>query len=304
MDPISLQKAPTQTLLGTFFFWKNFLLAIALGASVASTDFDTSTDLFFARVYPPGTHIPSLATSLTRWDALYFMHASLVGKVYEQEWAFGYGLSTSVALLRRGLEWTGVDVDGIAFEPLAAIFIAHASHLVAVLALYQLTLLLFGNRKLALLSGMLHVISPAGLFLSAPYAESPFAALSFVGNWLFALGLNRAKSQAERTLYIVAAGISFGLSTTFRSNGLFSGLLFAVEAVKGTKAVVLQPTLRNIFALTGSLLGGSFIALGTLVPQAVAWLRYCNVEDKGVVLPPWCSYTVPSIYTYVQRVYW
>ena len=157
---------PILSLTTTFAAWKSLLLAIALGASVGP-DYDTSTSLFFDIVNIKPT---SLATRLTRWDALYFMHDATKGKIYEQEWAFGIGMPAAV---RSICEILGLQT----WESLVAIGISHVSHLIAVLALYQLTITLCNDRKLAYLAAVVHILSPAGLFISAPYAESPFACL-------------------------------------------------------------------------------------------------------------------------------
>ncbi|UKZ79263.1 hypothetical protein TrVFT333_007013 [Trichoderma virens FT-333] len=232
MKPIPYHESrPLHSLIAVFAAWKGFLLAVALGTTV-SHDYDTSTSLFFQSLYGSSTNASALATRLTRWDALYFMKAARDGYVYEQQWAFGAALPLSV----RGILWLLkpltqlVSDDDAALEPMAAIAFTTFAHLLAVLALHRLTLVLFGNKSLAYVAAVLHILSPAGLFLSAPYGESPFACLSFVGNLLFATGLRPGAGLFKRTLAFLGAGISFGLSTAFRSNGLISGLLFAVEA--------------------------------------------------------------------------
>ncbi|KAM3559922.1 hypothetical protein ARSEF4850_003916, partial [Beauveria asiatica] len=57
--------------------------------------------------------------------------------------------------------------------------------------------------------------------------------------------------------------------------------------------------------------GGVLVAMGSAIPQYVAYTIYCGgggggggEERAAVVRPPWCDRTVPSIYSYVQDVYW
>ncbi|KAG6040270.1 hypothetical protein E4U41_001107 [Claviceps citrina] len=296
---------PVRSLTALFVTWKGFLLAVALGAALGPA-YDTSTGLFFERMCGRNASIPVAAAQLTRWDALYSMHASIKGRVYEQEWAFGLGLPTlvgAIAAMARAL-WP-VAPSTYALEPVVAISVSHLAHFIAVLCLHRLTMLLSGNPRLAFLSAALHVLSPAGLFLSAPYNESPFACLSFLGNLLFAAGLKSAETQRgarRRHVAMIAAALSFGLATTFRSNGLTSGLLFAVEAVDSLRRLVRSRRAGDLVSVAVALLGGLCVAAGSVVPQALAWTRYC-AQDGGVSRP-WCDKMVPSIYTFVQEQYW
>ncbi|KAF4976309.1 hypothetical protein FZEAL_6994 [Fusarium zealandicum] len=285
---------PLVSLTAAFAAWKTLLLSVALGASVGPA-YDTSTSLFFDII---GVNASQLAARLTRWDALYFMHDARVGKVYEQEWAFGIGLPAAVRGVVAALAAVGVGLS----EALVAVGMSHVSHLVAVLALYQLTIVLCNDRRLAFLAAVVHILSPAGLFLSAPYAESTFSSLCFVGNLLFAVGLKNRPDSLRRNAAIVAAGLSYGLATTFRSNGLFGGVLFAVEAVKGLMALMDGLSISKVLRLVAPGVGGLLVAVGFVAPQVIPYIRYCGGEDGD--LRPWCTRLIPSIYTFVQEEYW
>ncbi|EFZ02420.1 mannosyltransferase (PIG-V, glycosyl transferase family 76) [Metarhizium robertsii] len=289
---------PIRSLTALFIAWKGFLLAVSLGAAVAP-DYDTSTSLFFDRMYGHNITIPTIAARLTRWDALYFMHSAIRGYTYEQEWAFGLGLPTIVGAISRSL--SSLAPANYALEPLVAIALAHASHFVAMLALHRLTMILSGNSKLAFVSSALHILSPAGLFLSAPYNESPFAGLSFMGNLLFAVSLKSKADRVKRNMTMLASGILFGVATAFRSNGLASGLLFAVQATDALLLFARAPSLCTLLSMIAPVLGGLCVAAGSVVPQTVAWMRYCGSDGVG---RPWCEKMIPSIYTFVQDHYW
>ncbi|KAF5617658.1 GPI mannosyltransferase 2 [Fusarium sp. NRRL 25303] len=296
MGLLNHETNPISSLTAAFSAWKGLLLAIALGASVGP-DYDTSTSLFFNIVHGPTTPVPALATRLTRWDALYFMHDAVKGKVYEQEWAFGIGLPAVV----RGINVLFGLEEG--WDAIIAIAISHVSHLIAVLALYQLTIVLCNDRKLAYLAAAVHILSPGGLFLSAPYAESTFACLSFVGNLLFALGLKSSPDSMKRNISVIGAGLLYGVSCVFRSNGLFGGVLFAVEAIKGLLALLGGFSFSKVLRLVAPIIGGLFVAVGFVAPQILAWMRYCSVQDNEEQRP-WCTRPLPSIYTFVQEEYW
>ncbi|KAL8760646.1 MAG: hypothetical protein Q9184_003183 [Pyrenodesmia sp. 2 TL-2023] len=70
-------------------------------------------------------------------------------------------------------------------------------------------------RRVAFVSACLHIISPAGLFLSAPNAESSFAFLNFSGYYLYALGLQAHQDGRAnlRDAMVVLSGLFFGVST-------------------------------------------------------------------------------------------
>lgn len=222
------------------------------------------------------------------------MHDAVKGKVYEQEWAFGIGMPAAVRSICGLLNLQR-------WEALVAIAISHVSHLVAVLALYQLTIVLCNDRKLAYLASVVHVLSPAGLFISAPYAESPFACMSFVGNLLYAISLKSSPDSLKRNLAVVGAGLSYGISCTLRSNGLFGGVLFAVETVKCLLALRNGFSISKILRLVAPLIGGILVAVGFVAPQVLAWMRYCNGNEEQRA---WCGHRIPSIYTFVQAEYW
>ncbi|KAF5024808.1 hypothetical protein F66182_3124 [Fusarium sp. NRRL 66182] len=264
MSFLNHESHPILSLTAAFTAWKTLLLGIALGASVGP-DYDTSTSLFFDALYGAATPVPALATRLTRWDAIYFMHDAAHGKVYEQEWAFGIGLPAAARCI-GGLWGLGV------WEPLVAIAISHASHFIAVLSLYQLTLVLYKDKKLAFLASVLHILSPAGLFLSAPYAESPFSCLSFVANLLFAVSLTRSPGSLHRNVAVVTAGFLYGVSCTLRSNGLFGGVLFAVEVVRCLMALLDGFSFPKALRLIAPVLGGLLVAAGFIAPQVLAWI--------------------------------
>ncbi|KJZ74585.1 GPI mannosyltransferase 2 [Hirsutella minnesotensis 3608] len=303
MEEVSPLSRPKGSLIALFAAWKGFLLAVALGAGALGRDYDTSTSLFFDRVYGSQTRVPAPAAALTKWDALYFMHFARAGYVYEQEWAF----SAAMPLLARGITslflFTSSGHD-VAWEPVFAIAIAHISHLVAVLALHRLTMIMCGDARLAFVASALHIVSPAGVFLSAPYSESPFAALSYTGTVLFALGIKHKRNWFKRAAGVIGAGVLLGLATAFRSNGLSNGLLFAAGALSCLLLFARGPGMSRLLALVAPVVGGLCVAAGSVIPQALAWKRYCRDLPAGLEPRPWCNSMMPGIYTFVQSEYW
>ncbi|KAG7286206.1 ER membrane glycoprotein subunit of the GPI transamidase complex-like protein [Staphylotrichum longicolle] len=303
---------PHRTILASFFAWKLFLLAIALGSTLVGDAYDTSAGLVVQG--SSGLGLPgkddrlvgggggtgggtggglglgrALVSRLSSWDAIYFVSVARRGYRFEQEWAFGAGLPVVVR---------GVLNGGAVSEAVTGIAVANTAHLLSALVLYRLGRVVWRDQTLSLVAALLHVVSPAGLFLSAPYAESSFALLSFSGYLLFALGCRAEHRPTRRDLYTIFSGILFGLATAFRSNGILNGVPFAWEVLRNLPRLSQRPTdtLRRLSALG---VGGVCVAAGSLGPQAAAYLRFCS-GTSGAEPRPWCQGYVPSIYTFVQ----
>ena len=186
------------------------------------------------------------------------------------------------------------------------------SHLCSVLILHELTLIVYRRSsahqlsKLSFLAACLHIISPAGMFLSAPYAESSFSLLNLAGFYLYAKAKSCARAQNSKgDALIVFSGILFGVGTTFRGNGLFSGLILIYDAVSSMIMIVhsadTQANVRNLFV---ACLSGILMACIAILPQCLAYKEYCTNFSAETPVRPWCSNWVPSIYAWVQKEYW
>jgi phosphatidylinositol glycan class V len=200
------------------------------------------------------------------------------------------------------------------------IIISHIAHLVAVGLLFGICYAVLPTsrskaRRIAFTAAILHIVSPAGLFLSAPYGESLYAALTFAGVWSHATASSAlgtsfgpfktadASFSLRSAFFTILSSICFGLGSLIRGNGLLNGLVFVFDIVPYIYSLPSTLRRRDIHALltaastgfAGALLGLIY-ASGQLEP----YLRHCtNGNDR-----PWCSALPPSIYTFVQRHYW
>ncbi|KAL1880585.1 hypothetical protein VTK73DRAFT_5390 [Phialemonium thermophilum] len=295
-----------QPLLGLsliFFTWKAILFSVAFASSFGVA-YDTSGSLALTEdgaIDFGSLQLPTLIARLTSWDAIYFTKIARCGYVFEQEWAFGSGLPIAAASVVKALSALGVR-HGPYLYSLAAILVATVSHWLSVLVLYRLARIFSGEGAIPLIAAGLHIFSPAGLFLSAPYAESTFALLSFLGYLLLAESFQHAWRPALRDGLVLSAGLVFGLSTFFRSNGILNGIPFAWLFLRDVISSPQQPIVR-LRRLTVLGIGGGCVAAGSLVPQFVAYHHYCHPVE-GTALRPWCGGYLPSIYGFVQRHYW
>jgi len=189
-------------------------------------------------------------------------------------------------------------------QALSGMLVSHVSHLLSVFLLYALTLDITPEksvqRKVAFVAACLYIFSPAGLFLSAPYAESLFSTLNLLGMLLHSRIPQQQRLHeygVSSFLSLLGAGACFGLASTVRSNGVFSGLIFLYQAF-----ILFQSRLNFRTVMTVIVIGvsGGLILLGFLGPQYLAYGEFCTGEDAR----PWCSRTFPSVYTWVQSHYW
>ncbi|KAK0124284.1 ER membrane glycoprotein subunit of the GPI transamidase complex-like protein [Cadophora gregata] len=301
------QDHPIRDLIALLVVWKALLLLLSICSP--GVGYDTSTSLFYTEHdHDHGEQLPLalryIVGKLTRWDGIYFVKISRRGYLFEQEWAFGWGFTRVIALCSHVLRNFGVP-DYVGLEGLVAICIAHLSHFLSVIAVFSLTRALFSNYSVtfAFKAALFHIISPAGLFLSSPYAESSCALLSFIGCLLFTNSIvHHGPNSASHDALVLLSGICFGLATTFRSNGILNGLLLLEEAFRTLLALKNGLQISVIRRLLATGLGGMCVGAGFLVPQFIAYREYCGGTTPD--MRPWCQRAIPSIYTFVQDYYW
>jgi GPI mannosyltransferase 2 len=182
-------------------------------------------------------------------------------------------------------------------------------HLFSVFSLYGLANTIFSQAsqiKSSIVIAAFHVISPAGAFLVSPCPEALFSFLHILGFQLYLKGLrNRYQKKNSRAdAQCLVAGAVFGLAIAVRSNGLLSGAPFLYDAtltvISLCRAKLSTASIRRLVVVG---VGGCFVALGAIIPQYGAYVKYCTRETV-YIRRPWCNNYVPSIYAWVQHHYW
>ena len=199
-------------------------------------------------------------------------------------------------------------------EAIAGTSVAHVSHLLSVLMLHELSMTVCSSAssvylaRFAFLAASLHIVSPAGVFLSAPYAESPFSFLTFTALYLYARGRFGDRSEIpgiRRSLLSLLSGVILGMATTFRGNGLLSGLIFVYDAINSLTCILRSHDIRSsLGTLLTACFSGILMGCVALFPQYLAYREYCNGPSRDTGRRSWCSGWVPSIYAWVQKEYW
>ncbi|PWY99352.1 mannosyltransferase [Testicularia cyperi] len=281
--------------------------------------FDTSHELLSYTLDSKAQHGLSVGLfrpllAFVRWDTIYFLSAASPSSGQEPDLphAGGYHLEQTLAfqpgivLLLRAAGFVTPSMDG-SWSPTSAILatalLANLATLIAPLLLFDLTLKLTGKHRdcrFAYITALLSVLAPtAGTTLSSPTPEPFFSIFALLGM----LALERSSSF----LGMQVASLWFALSTAFRANGI---LLLGLVGFK----LLFGPNLRPRSMLQRIRYGALPMAISTVLIMAPfvlfqvwAYGRFCSSsgEADSETLPrPWCSSTIPSVYSFVQSHYW
>ncbi|XP_038190180.1 GPI mannosyltransferase 2 isoform X2 [Arvicola amphibius] len=254
-----------------------------------------------------------LLGGLSRWDAEHFMFIAEHGYLYEHNFAFFPGFPLALLM---GTELLRPLQGLLSQRSCLLVSVALLNFLFSVLAaltLHDLGCLVLHCPRQAFYAAMLFCLSPANVFLAAGYSEALFAFLTFS-----AMGqLERGRSWAS--------GLLFALATGVRSNGLVSvGFLLHSQCRGFFSSLVALNPLKQLVKLMASLcLSALTVSLPFALFQYYAYTQFCLpgsahsipeplvqlAVDKGYRItgenePPWCSWELPLIYSYIQDVYW
>ncbi|XP_078094171.1 palmitoyltransferase ZDHHC18-A isoform X2 [Mustelus asterias] len=269
-----------------------------------------------------------LLSGFSRWDAQHFLFIAEFGYIYEHNFAFlplfPVSLRAVAETVLRPLQWL---LNLHSRLLLAAVLLNMVIFILSAVVLYQLSVIVLRDRKLASLSSLLFCLTPASVFMSAAYSESMFMLLAFGGM----LYLEKGKP--------LISCILFSLSTAVRSNGIVNaGFLFYSQLrhcslyvrhkLKVTEKDLckswLNLVLRSVLLVAA---GTMMIVLPFVLFQCYGYLTFCKstvnaavdipqpllqmarekgyrVPDKDSDLPSWCHHRYPIIYSYIQDTYW
>ena len=164
----------------------------------------------------------------SRWDAAYFLRIAQVGYEYEKNHAFQPGLPIAINMFRfsSGLSYFSGAKGIMTVESsflIAGAFVTNAAFVLAAVALYDLSVEVIKNERMAYISCLLFCYNPASIFMSAVYTGSLYACLSFYGM----LYLERTSYHSSSTGFRYCAEtlmsmLLFAGACATRSNGLSS----------------------------------------------------------------------------------
>ena len=216
------------------------VLAIMVTADAAFQDLDTSTHLqnFPCDASIPHTHSTTIIDQLAPWDSVYFIRIAKCGYENDKSNAFFPLLpllmryTAKLTFLDRASSTTHVPIEST--YTLIGLFVSLISFSVAAVALWRLSLLVFGDEEqgkvVAAMAVLLFCCNPASVFYSAAYTESVYTACSWLGLLsLHSSPIDSARRDTKTTesnhnkTYIkqyIHALFWLTLSTAARSNGI------------------------------------------------------------------------------------
>ena len=250
------------------------------------------------------------------WDSEYFIMIAEHGYLYEQTLAFfpllPWAMNMTSSVVYSGTGLSRMTIPARSMHLIMGWAASNLAFLLATLLLYQLTLKVYGSRKMAAVTSLLFIINPATVFMSAVYTESLFAMFSFAGMlcleihhpWvailLLALG-GATRSNGVLALLYLATYHYRRLVASGRSYLVPGVIIGAVQSV-----FIVAP--YALFQLYGYCVYCSDSGGGSLVDSLA--VVFCPsiplpaVVHRPTTHPPWCDQTLPHPYGYVQATYW
>ncbi|XP_017868865.1 PREDICTED: GPI mannosyltransferase 2 [Drosophila arizonae] len=260
------------------------------------------------------TLVTTCLGGLRHWDGEYFLHIAYYLYTYENTLAFYPLYPVLIRNVAMVCETLNVPMSQHVLMLLIAVVLNLWFFCEAANYLYQLTQRVFNDLHKSWNAALIFCFNPASIFFSAAYSESLFAYASFI----LMLECVRPKQQYN----FVRICVSLTACIMCRSNGLiavgfplyfFARHLILTANVKRCKQLI-RMSLAIIIPL-GVLHAYYFYIYrmycmpSTRVKHPEQVVHYANERNyllagRGPEGSPWCQYTLPFPYNYVQSTYW
>ena len=281
-------------LLNLILVTRVLLACLILLLQVLFPSYDQSTPLFFPATCSSSADalVIQLVSPLLRWDALYFLSIARDGYELEKQHAF-YPLYPAVVRAASGATSALLPLCPATSIALTALVLNQLLFVPCVLLLYSLVRRL-SSARVALMSAALLVVSPATVFLVAPYTECVFLLLSLCGFHLYERG------------WLLPASAVFALTAATRSNGVLYAVFpcwtLLTTGLRWWKGGVKAAQVAYQAGVVGACIGLIFApSVGYNLWSA---RPYCDLASSLLPLPPYCDTWYPSMYSYIQQHYW
>ncbi|EDW74641.1 uncharacterized protein Dwil_GK22036 [Drosophila willistoni] len=253
---------------------------------------------------------------LRHWDGEYFLHIANNLYSYENTLAFYPLYPVLVRHVAQACLHLGVPLSQESLTLLIAVILNLWLFCESANLLYQLTQKIFGDSNKSWYAALIYCFNPATIFFSATYSEPLFAYASFY------LMLECVRSRSGKGFRLPRLGLALTACLLCRSNGLltlgFPIYFFARHLILSLGSShywqVIRMTLTVVLAL--AILHTYYFYIYRLYclpsvtvehPQHIldyARERNYLTSGQGSAGSPWCAYTLPFPYTYVQSHYW
>ncbi|KAJ8299185.1 hypothetical protein KUTeg_023245 [Tegillarca granosa] len=217
-----------------------------------------------------------------RWDGVYFLHISEYGYTYDNCLAFfplfpflvRFISCTILFPLHYIMTYRSVIIIS-AYLFNQYIFIKSA------VLVYRLGKKVLGNEVISYKAALLFCMNPASIFMSAPYSETLFSFLTF-----------SSMLQFEQNQFWSACSI--GLSFITRSNGIITaGFKLHMKVTEFLRQLITMKKIHCKDKISGS------------IPTHLS--VYGQQKGYKIIngrISPWCNYSIPIPYGYVQSEIW
>ena len=230
-----------------------------------------------------------------RWDALHFIDIAKNGYVFEHSAAF-------FPLYPLTIRYVTIYIfQSETVHLLAAILLNFIFFNISAIFLFKLTVILFKERNIAILTVLTFCLNPANVFFSAAYTESMYFMLTMIGLF-FLFSKNFFKSL-----------VPFSLACLCRSNGIVNFGYLAYLLLQETKKVTVKSLSCLVFKFVislASILSGflayqyyiySILCIDNSMPAASHELQdYAHNNGYKLVanfkLENWCLKALPLSY--------
>ncbi|CAG9318676.1 unnamed protein product [Blepharisma stoltei] len=292
-------------ILKTALGMKVFILVLSNAMNYLIEDYDNSITLRGSHI--PNSPIGKLFAGLARWDSLFFLQISHEGYLYEKNHAFFPLYPLLIRYLAKILSpilfWLSVDD----LHLISGILISWANFIFATYFLIKLGKKIMGDKKYSQWCGLLFIINPATIFMTAICTTSLFSFLSMAGIYFLYRNVNWSHDKAAFIMpSFIDKAISCGfftLATAARSNGSFLFVFLLCFAANSLFSNYMKKTLnfkiifKEIFTL-------GLFGIIQISPIIIFTFYGASIYCTGQIQSPYCSKLFPNIYSYVQETYW
>eukprot|EP01107_Rhizomastix_libera_P010880 TRINITY_DN28210_c0_g1_i1.p1 TRINITY_DN28210_c0_g1~~TRINITY_DN28210_c0_g1_i1.p1 ORF type:complete len:464 (+),score=53.93 TRINITY_DN28210_c0_g1_i1:3-1394(+) len=287
------------------------ILLLGVVLSHVLRPYDTCDTLWDTPAAGVGGVVRGVLAVFSHWDSVFFLSIAARGYAHENAHAFFPLLPTATAAIASVLRIVLPEflIDSHSLLMLSGFLFTNFCYVLSAYFLEKLTLSVFGKEKTDFAEKVVSVylITPANVFMSAIYTESPFALFVFAGCYFL-----------ECRKYWVSM-MMFTLSAATRGNGIICCGFLIFEAINrffpiankfypSNEAKVKEILKHWIFTL----LRMSIIVIPYIMVQRIGAKTFCQIYQKqneinsSVSIPEFCSSKsfIPGHYGFIQSKYW
>lgn len=248
--------------------------------------------------------IEKFLDKLVIWDNVYFTKLFKYGITYEHEYVF-------CPLWWRFISNIPLKNNNFYSRLILGVLLSNLSNYFSVLVLYVLTTSVFKKfniikdiQRFALITCLLFIMNPAGVFLITSYLESLATLLTFISLYLREISMknNDTENSIEFKRYAILgkfilhfiyilSSIFLSIGIQVRLNVIFVGYLYLYDFISSLRK------LRKCDAIVS-------LASGMILFSSLVLANYIPFENMCPDRTIWCNKLVPSFFKFAQANYW